>query len=259
MTTLTTRRYAMFARVRDFGEAHRDLFPESSEGGQAFATVAAAVAKLGTNARSKLSSTRDGRQAKVAAREALLDRLDAIVRTARAIAEKTPGFDDPFHLPRKQDDESLLLACPLFIDEAEAKKERFVRHGLSETFVADLNALVDQFGQAVRLVDAAKQRTKVARTGIVAAQLAGLAAIRQLDVIVVNQLEHDPDALAHWEEARRIEYSNRRRSAAAPADKPVPQVTAQAPAAPASSPAAVQAPFTSAGAEAGETQLPKAS
>jgi len=256
MTTLSTRRYAMFARVRDFGEVHRDLFPESSEGGQAFATVAVAVAKLGTHARSKLSSTRDGRQAKVAAREALRDRLDAIMRTARAIAEQTPGFDDPFHLPRKQDDDSLLLACPLFLDEAEAKKARFVGHGLSETFVTDLKALVDGYEQAVRSVSSAKERTKVARKGIVAAQLAGLAAIRQLDVIVRNQLEHDPEALAHWEEARRIEYQSRRRAAAAPV---VEQVPAVAPPAPTPSPAAIPTPSTNAEADAGAIQLPKAS
>jgi hypothetical protein len=249
----------MFARVRDFGEVHRDLFPESSEGGQAFATVAAAVAKLGAHTRSKLSGTHDGRQAKVAAREALRDRLDAIARTARAIAEQTPGFDDPFHLPRKQDDESLLLACPMFLDEAEAKKARFVGHGFSETFVTDLKVFVDRFEQAVRSVSSAKERTKVARKGIVAAQLSGFAAIRQLDVIVRNQLEHDPEALDHWEEARKVEYLNRRRVAAAPDEEKAPPVAPQVPPAPTPSAAAIQTPSTDAEAEAGQTQLPKAS
>ena len=71
MTVLETRRYAMLARIRDFGEVHRDLFPESSEGGQAFATVAAAVTKLGTHTRSRMTSTREGQRARVAARDAL--------------------------------------------------------------------------------------------------------------------------------------------------------------------------------------------
>ena len=255
MTNLETRRYAMLARVREFGDAHRDLFPETSEGGQAFAVVAAAVAKLGTYARSKMSSLRDGRQAKVAAREALRDRLDTIARTARAIAEKTPGFDDPFHLPRKQDDDSLLLACPMFIDEAEAKKDRFVRHGLPETFTTDLKTLVEHFAQAVRSVGAAKDRTKVARKGIATTELAGLAAVRQLDVIVANQLAHDPEALAHWEEVRKIEYLNRRRAAAAPAPAidPAPPVTPQAPPAPTPSPGSIQTPSKIAETEATPT------
>jgi hypothetical protein len=47
----------LLARVRDFGEAHKDLFPESSDGGQAFAIVSAAVAKLLVYARSKVSTT----------------------------------------------------------------------------------------------------------------------------------------------------------------------------------------------------------
>lgn len=258
MTTLETRRYAMLTRVRDFGEVHKALFPEGSEGGEAFASVAAAVVKLGTHARSKFSGARDGRQARIAAREALRDRLDILARTARAIAEKTPGFDDPFYLPRRQDDDTLLLACPRILDEAEAKKERFIRHGLAESFLADLKALVEQFGQTLRAVAAAKERTKVARKGIASAELLGLAAVRQLDVIVRNQLANDPDAVAHWEEARKVDYLNRRRSVASP-EPPAEPVT---PALPALPPAPVQPPSSngpSAEAEAGASQLPKAS
>ena len=33
LTRMELRRYAMLARVRDFGQAHRDVFPESSAGG----------------------------------------------------------------------------------------------------------------------------------------------------------------------------------------------------------------------------------
>jgi hypothetical protein len=265
MTALEIRRYAMLARVREFGEVHKDLFPETSEGGQAFAAVGTAVAQLATHTRSKLSSTYDGRRARVAARTALRDRLDTIARTARAIAEKTPGFADPFRLPVKQADESLLITLPIFIDEAEAKKERLVRHGLSETFIEDLKSLIDQFAQAVRTVVAAKERSKVARKGIAAAQLAGVAAVRQLDVIVANQLEHDQQALAHWEEARKMEYLNRRRPATAeeePVLEPVapllqPQPASASVSAPSS--AATQSTSVMADSDAGVIQFPKAS
>jgi hypothetical protein len=43
---------------------HQDLFPDSSVGGQAFATVAAAVAQLSAHVQSKLSTAREGRGSK---------------------------------------------------------------------------------------------------------------------------------------------------------------------------------------------------
>ena len=39
-------RYEMFVRVRSFGVANRDQFPESSTGGKALALVEAAVAAI---------------------------------------------------------------------------------------------------------------------------------------------------------------------------------------------------------------------
>ena len=136
MTRMEMRRYAMLARVRDFGQAHRDLFPESSVGGQAFATVAAAVAELSEHAVAKMSSAREGIRAMKDARHWLVDRLEAIARTARAIAADRPGFDDSFRLPRQYSNAALATIARVFIQDAEATKDQFVAHGLPDTFVA---------------------------------------------------------------------------------------------------------------------------
>jgi hypothetical protein len=80
----------MLVRVRPFGEAHRDRFPESTAGAQAFASIAAAVTELSGHAVSKMSASREARSAKAAARQALTSRLDVIARAARVIAEETP-------------------------------------------------------------------------------------------------------------------------------------------------------------------------
>jgi hypothetical protein len=53
-------RYEMFLRVRDFGTTYRDLFPESSAGGQAFAQVAQAISEIDWHAQAKLGAARDG-------------------------------------------------------------------------------------------------------------------------------------------------------------------------------------------------------
>ena len=46
MTKSQKARHEMFVRVRDFGAAHTQLFPESSTGGKSFQQVTAAVAAI---------------------------------------------------------------------------------------------------------------------------------------------------------------------------------------------------------------------
>jgi hypothetical protein len=231
------RRYAMLARVRDFGQAHRALFPDSSVGGQAFATVAAAVAELSEHAVAKMSSAREGIRAMKDARHWLVDRLEAIARTARAIAVDHPGFDDSFRLPRQYSHEALVTIARVFIQDAEATKNQFVAHGLAETFVAELQKLLGTFEQAARDREAGRSARIAAHAGIEKGLLAGLAAVRKLDVIVANQLEHDPTTLAVWERERRVD-SARRPKATAPTIKSAPATQLPEPPLPAAQPPA---------------------
>src|SRR5262245_43519759 len=55
VTDMEMRRYNMLVRVRDFGQARRELFPEGSVGAQAFAAVTTAVSELGGHAVRKMS------------------------------------------------------------------------------------------------------------------------------------------------------------------------------------------------------------
>ena len=64
MTKAERVRYEMFLRVRDFGHAHRDMFPESSTGGRSFATIARAVAEIESHVAKKRVTAKDGRQEK---------------------------------------------------------------------------------------------------------------------------------------------------------------------------------------------------
>ena len=236
MTGTQTRRYEMFVRVRDFGKAHEALFPESTGGGKAFAAVAAAVARLSEHTASR--GAQRGTGARVAARQALLERLDAIVRTARVIAEEVPRFDEPFSPPKRRGDQSIVASGRLFLRHMESSKEQFISNGMPDTCVTDLAALVDSFEQAVLHGQAGKNGQAAAQVGIEEAFDAGRKAIRKLDVIVPNQLQGDREALAVWELARTLEKSRRAKSAAV---EPAPAPPSTTPPAPAVTPAPVLA------------------
>lgn len=164
MRTKETRQYEMFVRVRDFREAHRDLFPKKREGGQAFATVAAAVTQLTAYDDSKSKTSEEGKEAKAIARQALFDEIKSISRTAHVIARKSPGFGDLFKMPKssRPTDQAVLGAGRVFADNAKSVRDRFLAHGMPETFVADLKRLVETFGEAIRERQTGKERQAVA-------------------------------------------------------------------------------------------------
>lgn len=210
MRAIEMRRYAMLVRVRQFGEAHRDLFPESTLARQTFATVAATVAALSGHAVSKMSTRGEGRGAKAAAREALVARLEAMVRTARVIGDEAPGIHDYFRLPARLTDHAVLTAGRVFAHKAEEFAGQFIAHGIPATFLADLNDLMEKFEQAISVHEAGRSGQAVARAGIAASLSAGFAAVSRLDVIVANQLHADPVTLAVWDCDRRVGYPKKR-------------------------------------------------
>lgn len=218
MTKHDTVRYEMLVRVRGFGEAHRDAFPEASVGGQAFAAVSAAVLQLGQHAISKMAAASEGRRTKALKRSALLDRLTTIERTARIVADGKPGFADGFQVPRRKSDQAVLTAGKVFAQNAEPLAREFVAHGLPETFLAELNAQVEQFDQSLRRRDAGRSEQTAAKAGIDLALASGLAAVRKLDIIVTNQFQNDSVTLAVWERDRRLDHWRSRKSASVTVD-----------------------------------------
>jgi hypothetical protein len=256
MTTKETRQYEMLVRIRKFGEAHRDLFPKKTDGGQAFAAVAEAVTRLSRHDASKMKTAEEGRQTKATARAALLDQLKAISRTAGLIADSTPDFENRFNLPRagKQTDQALLTAGAVFREEAGAMKQRFISCGMPTTFIADLEELVTKFGQTVEGRATGKKEQMLAHAGITAALSSGLHAARALDIIVANQLRGDAETLKAWEIERKVDLRRRPKSRATePASTPTvstvtssaastPPVTTTTPLAASPAPAGLPAP-----------------
>jgi hypothetical protein len=253
MTHNETRKYEMLVRVREFGEAHRDLFPASTKGAVALATVAEAVTKLTDHADSKNQSAEAEKQVKTAARETLLNRLRAISRTARMIGRETPGFQNRFRLPKpsKQTDQSILSSGRNFCKEAAAEKARFLELGMRDTFVEDLGKLVETFGAAILDHEAGRDDQTAAQAGITSALTEGLEAVKTLDTIVANQLQGNPVVMAVWERDRKVDHSRRTRKSAASTPPPAKLAAPVEALPPAAAPVVIPPHATEAGVPAG--------
>jgi hypothetical protein len=204
----------MLARVREFGENHRDLFPESSHAGQTIGQVAAAVEQLRGHAVSKMVTAKEGKNIRAFARRALIDQLVKMHRTARVIGETTPGLDDKFRLPRPRTDPGLITAARVFARDAVPLEDRFIARAMSTTFLTDLETLVAQFEDAIRQCDVSREENTAARAHIKAALQSGFAAVRELEAMLANHLHDDPVTLEVWERERRVDYPRRGKNVA---------------------------------------------
>jgi hypothetical protein len=178
MTKREMRQYETLVRVRDFGTTNADRFPEPSPARQGFATVDRTVSELTEYAVAQMAATRRTAKVRAAAREALLDALETVSRTARVIAASERAFKNTFQLPRRRP-QALLTTGRLFARDAVPAAALFAAHGMPETFLSDLNGLVERFEQAIRARDEGKGESAAARARIEAALAAGMGAARQ--------------------------------------------------------------------------------
>lgn len=204
MTREQRFRYEMFVRVRDFGAAHQDLFPESSTGSQTFARVTAAVAAIDEYQKNHVLGLAEARRVKAATRAAVFDYMKAIAQAARRVTRPEPG-ENPFRLPRRRTLARELATARAFIEEAAGRQDAFVRFGLPPGFISEFRALVDQLQQAVDVRLSSKTVRRHARAGIETAVSDGLDAVRDLDVVVTLATRQDPTRFAAWHAARHIE------------------------------------------------------
>ena len=201
-------KYEVLVRVRDFGAAHQELFPESSVGRQAFAEVAQSVVDIEAHFAERVRAAEETRRVTAAKRRAVVEAMRAITHTGRGWATRATGHN-LFRMPRRRSAFAVLEAARRFIVDAEPRKETFVRLGLSPDFLTELRTATDAFVAAVDGRRAGRADARTARAALQTALARGFAALRTLDVVVINAVRRDPVRAAAWDGARRIEGSRR--------------------------------------------------
>lgn len=225
------RRHQMLVRVRDFGEAHAELFPAGSLASEKFAVVRAVVGELEEHAKAQSSSAggaKVGVSSKASVRDNLRRQMDAISRTARAMSLSTPGVENSFRLPHSKGDQALINAARAFVQDAAPLKNEFIRRELPTDFLDQLSAGITAFEQASNSKNLSTEKRVAATAAIDNAVERGMSAVRELDAIVRNKLRNDPATLAAWESASHVERTPRRRVGAGP-DKSAAKTDAPAP------------------------------
>jgi hypothetical protein len=207
------RRLEMLIRVDGFGRAFASSFPATSRGGQLFATVRTAIGEVEGKATVQSSSARTSQQhtaSKAVARAALIEEMQAINLTAKAIALGEPGVDDKFRLPRGASDQVLLATARAFAQDAAPLSEEFIKREMPATFLDELSAAINEFSQTISERNQSTASQVSATAAIDEAMEKGLNAAQELNAVVKNRLRDDRAALAEWTSARHVERRSRK-------------------------------------------------
>ena len=195
----------MWRKLKKFGLDYMSRFAEGSPAANAFATLSTRVDALNQDAAAHISNLREGRDQQVAARDALVLRLDAITRMAQVIGRTTPGFAERFVLARPRNTPRVLATAYAFLKDAEPVAAQLIAHGLPDTFLADLKAALDTFERAIE----ARHSGKLARAAAKAATRQTRQQMRtlvgQLDVIIRYQFADDEAMQGAWARARQLD------------------------------------------------------
>lgn len=216
MKDLVRRRFETFLRVQAFGRENVAQFPTSSFAGEQFATLNEVLQGLETHTGAQaagLNAARQGAFGKAAARDELMRTLEAISRTARPLAANNPGLLQQFRVPHNQSNQDVLAAAHAFADAARPLKAEFIKRGMREDFIEDLEADARALRDAITRKIESRDSHVTATAAIDDLVERGMSALRELDSIVRNTFADDPARLAGWLSAARVERAARRAQA----------------------------------------------
>jgi hypothetical protein len=193
----------MLLRVRDFGKAHQELFPESLSGQKALAAVTRAIEEIETLTTERLIAARQTQRDQAARRGVIVDRMRTIARTSTRVMGPS-GATMRLRMPRQVSDVTIVAEARMYLALAEEHHDQFVSLGLPDGCLTDLREALDAFEGA--MADRRLGRAGVARaqTGIRAALAMGSDAAHTLDLVVRNAAGHDAGLIAAWERDLRI-------------------------------------------------------
>jgi hypothetical protein len=201
------RRRETFQRLKVFSDNHPEIptttiWPQLVTGlGTVITNLDDLVAAEESNRGAKFSGTASREDA----RDNLREMVEAIVRTARAIGEDKPGFDEAYRMPRQGSDRDLVDQALGIAQIAAPNKADFISHAMPADFLEDLDEAIATLQKTMTDQSEGKAGVKSAGVSIDETVARGMAYRRQMNAVVRNFFRDNPAVLAEWETAYHIE------------------------------------------------------
>ena len=206
----------MFGRVLTFWKTNIADIPAGSKGATYYAS-------LGSDQQQLVAAGATQKGGRVTAQNALFLTLDSdlqnIARTASAIAQDVPGFDDLFAPPAHYNPGEVLATAQKYLvqlapaagdDTATttakaARVAQFTAHALPATFVTDLQAQVAAIGSAKDTHEKGREKGVASTTAVAQLTRDGRKQVNYLDAIAQNLYKGNAEQLRAWASASHVE------------------------------------------------------
>jgi hypothetical protein len=214
MTANTNRKLDMLKRVKRF-ILENPITPAIPRLTAAHTEVVNTITALETAAENQVAGSgqsEGGVDVRVTKARELREYLKNVGRTARALEKDHPGISPTFRLPRSTSYPALIAKTQAVIAVATPLEADFVDAGLPATFLTELQALLTAFENATNQKHEGGITQVQGTAALKAKANLGVKAATRLDASVRNHFRGNPEMLAAWKHARRIEKAPVRNS-----------------------------------------------
>ena len=198
-------RFERQGRVLQLWERYKALFADGSPVAAAFQKLQTVMATAHQRVADQVRHGRAGRDQIPPAGEAVVVRLDAIVRTARLIGRTVQGFAEPYRLPRPKRRDVIRTTAEAFLTQAEPHVALFVARGLPADFLDGLRTALADYEQAIDAQRDGRLAAAAANAGLREAMATSSEVVAEIDVLIRNQFADNTELLAAWANARRLD------------------------------------------------------
>jgi hypothetical protein len=196
----------MAVSVRDFSRAHPS----------ADASYASVLGRLETSITrmEELAGQQQGgylsKHSSTVRRQGLRRRLHGgllrhLVTIAQDAAAESPALTEMFQLPpANATHRTFQTLARKMLEQGQAQKELFAKHGLADKLLDDLAAAVDEFDASVAETNEGKQGHVLARAELDTVSDEVINLVGMLDGLNRYRFDRDPQLLAAWESAKHV-------------------------------------------------------
>jgi hypothetical protein len=214
MTADTKRKLDMLKRINRFIVEHppTSAIPRATAAHAQVVSIIAALESAAQNQAAGSGESEGGVDLRVATALDLREYLKNVNRTVRILESDHPGISPTFRLPKSGSYPALIARAKAIIEAATPIQPSFIDAGLPATFLDELRALLTAFANATSQKHDGRIAQVLNTAALKASANRGVKAATQLDACLRNHYRNNPEMLAAWAHARRIERAPRRAS-----------------------------------------------
>lgn len=216
MNTDICRKLDMADRVREFNRTHPADNPGHAAVIARFAERVARANALARQERAGHLAVRAAVATKAELRREIHFHLGVLQGTARAAAREESELATRFRLPRSNANHLTFLTIAR-VSAAQATESRalLTRYGLPESFLDELDGMIDRYEQAAGARDAGRLSHVGANADLTAVAEEILGLVHLLDALNRHRYRGNAEPLAGWKSARDIAWPRAAKAGAA--------------------------------------------